>query len=431
MEYTVTIEKIITGGRGLARPDSGKVLMVGGVLPGEVVNVSEVKEHRGYIEAELVDIITPSPARRLPVCPWYQDCGGCDLQHCDYGAQLQIKKDIVKEALGRAGVVCPGDCLADTLPSPEHLAYRYRLRMKINRNGQVGFHRKGTNTIVPVMNCAVAAGKINAAISFLQSEVLLKNFAGICREIELLHSPADDVLTLLLQVKDKKKADQDLLTVFKDCPAVNQTAYKTDLRLYAATQLQPLEQCFVLSAEQQIHYSLSWTAGCFSQVNAGQNEQLVRLVCRLAGDVQSTSILDLYCGMGNFSIPLALRGAAVTGIELNRESIRWAKHNAKSAGVICSFFAADVHNSLRQLVKNRQQVDTIILDPPRRGIGKAAYLLPRLRPQKIIYISCDPATLARDLATLCDRGYSLGQLIPVDMFPQTHHIESVALLEKN
>lgn len=431
MEFTVTIEKIIAGGRGLARHESGKVVMIDGVLPGEVVNVSEVKKHRGYIEAEPVEIISPSPERRQPVCPWYQDCGGCDLLHCNYDFQLQIKNNIVKEALKRAGVVCPGDCPVGTLPSPESLAYRYRLRMKVDRNGQVGFHKKRTNKIVPVSNCAIATSKINAAISILQSSSLLKEITGICNEIELLHSPADNALTLLLQVEEKNKADQDLLTLFDGCSAINQVGYKTGLQIHANPSLLPLKQCFVLSGDRQTSYSLSWAAGCFYQVNAGQNKQLVRLVCRLAGNVHGQSILDLYCGTGNFSIPLALRGATITGMELDRESIRWAKFNAETTGMQCRFIAADVHKTLLELVQTGQQVDIIILDPPRRGIGKAAGLLPKLQPRKIIYISCDPATLARDLATLCDRGYSLGQLIPVDMFPQTHHIESLALLEKN
>jgi len=149
------------------------------------------------------------------------------------------------------------------------------------------------------------------------------------------------------------------------------------------------------------------------------------------GNLKNNTILDLYCGMGNFSIPAALQGAAVTGIELNRESISRAKHNAEICGITCRFYTADVADTLRNLCRRNEQVHTIIIDPPRRGLGKTARLLPKLQPKRIIYISCDPATLARDLAMICGREYSLVQLTPVDMFPQTHHIESVALLEKN
>ena len=144
MEHVVTIEKIIAGGKGLARRNIGKVIMVGGVLPGEVVKCSALKEHPGYIEAALEEIIKPSPARRQPECPYYLECGGCDLQHCNYELQLAIKKNIVDEALNRAGVNCADNCLQEPLPSPEQMAYRYRLRMKVGPNGLIGFHRKKT-----------------------------------------------------------------------------------------------------------------------------------------------------------------------------------------------------------------------------------------------------------------------------------------------
>ena len=281
-------------------------------------------------------------------------------------------------------------------------------------------------------NCPIATETINTALSFLQSVHPLKQWGHIYREIELLHSPADDTLTLLLHENKNKTIDLRMFNGFKDYPAISQVACGRGNNHTTIVPLHPLTQQYTLPIMfASGTYTLSWSAGCFSQVNASQNQQLVQLVCKLAGTVNNTTILDLYCGTGNFSIPLALMGAAVTGIELNRESIRWAKHNAEACGVTCSFFAADVANSLQDLASEKQQVDIIILDPPRRGLGKTAGLLPKLQPKRIIYISCDPATLARDLTLLVTQKYSLKQLIPVDMFPQTHHIEAVALLEKN
>ncbi|RWX45061.1 23S rRNA (uracil-5-)-methyltransferase RumA [Candidatus Electrothrix aarhusensis] len=180
--------------------------------------------------------------------------------------------------------------------------------------------------------------------------------------------------------------------------------------------------------------SLSWSGGCFSQVNPGQNEQLIRLVCDLAGalsrDLSGKTVLDLYCGMGNFSIPLGLCGGTVTGIEGNRESIRWAEKNAQQTGILARFLVADVRAALKQLVNQGEKVDCILLDPPRSGVGKDIILLSRLEPEKIIYVSCDPATLARDLNLLRPHGYVVTQVVPVDMFPQTSHVESVVLLER-
>jgi 23S rRNA (uracil1939-C5)-methyltransferase len=433
MEHIVKIEKVITGGKGLARLDSGKVIMTDFVLPGETVKLREVREYPGYIGAELVELVTPSATRINPGCVYYEECGGCDLQHGNYLEQLKIKKAIVKEAMERTGILLPKDGLQDIISSPAKWGYRYRLRLKIDRNGQPGFFKKKSNHFVAINKCPVAADPINAALAKLQTTGYLKELAGNCNEVELLQSPIDGKITLVLLLNTKQTtpaADLQAISAHAFLDRIGCTTGKKFHQLVPAGKPAPLSQKISLPDLQQ-SCTLYWSGGCFSQVNGAQNEQLIRLACDLAGDLKGKTVLDLYCGMGNFSIPLALHGAAVTGIELNRESIHWAKHNAKSAGVICSFFAADVHNSLRQLVKNRQQVDTIILDPPRRGIGKTATLLPKLQPQRIIYISCDPATLARDLATLCDRDYSLSQLIPVDMFPQTHHIESVALLEKN
>ncbi|MCI5124961.1 MAG: class I SAM-dependent RNA methyltransferase, partial [Candidatus Electrothrix sp. AR5] len=181
--------------------------------------------------------------------------------------------------------------------------------------------------------------------------------------------------------------------------------------------------------------TLSWSGGCFFQVNPGQNEQLIRLVCDLAGalsgNLSGKAVLDLYCGMGNFSIPLGLCGGTVTGIEGNRESIHWAKENARQARISARFLVADVRAALKQLVEQGKKVDCILLDPPRSGVGKDIILLSRLEPEKIIYVSCDPATLARDLNLLCTHGYNITRVIPVDMFPQTSHIESVVLLERS
>ena len=433
MEHIAEIEKIVAGGKGLARPDSGKVIMTDFVLPGETVRVQKVREYTGYIEGKLLEVLSPSPQRIKPECPHYGECGGCDLQHAHYRAQLEIKKTILTEAMVRAGISLPAEGVEDAVSSPAQWGYRCRLRLKIDQNGRLGFFKKKSNRFIAINNCPVTAATVNSALVELQTTGYLKGLAENCNEVELLQSPIDRKITLVVLLTNKKPPPTAIIQAISACTHLDSIGYKTGNKFY---QLVPAQNPATLSQKISLPNhkqtcTLSWTACCFSQVNAEQNEQLVQLVCRLAGEIQDTSILDLYCGMGNFAVPLALLGAAVTGIELNRESIKRAKRNAESAGVICSFFAADVHNSLRQLIKDRQQVNTIILDPPRRGIGKTAGLLPKLGPRQIIYISCDPATLARDLATVCKQGYIIRKLIPVDMFPQTHHIESVALLEKN
>lgn len=429
MKHIVKIEKIIAGGKGLARTAAGQVIMSDFVLPDETVELAEIKKKSGYIEGEPVKIHAPSAARIEPLCPHYLECGGCDLQHGDYAEQLRIKKAVVEEAMQRAGVPLPDAGMRDTVPSPAQWGYRHRLRLKINLSGQLGFFKKKSNDFVPVSSCPVATGGINSALAELVETGALHELPGICKEAELLQSPDGGQITLVLPLKGKQKIPAVTIRAVADCAQVDHIgcASRKGFR-YISTEAEPLSQNISLT-ESRHNCTLSWSGGCFSQVNPDQNEQLIQHVCALAGELQGKTVLDLYCGMGNFSIPSGLSGGTVTGIENNRESVEWAKRNAEAAGITARFFAADVHDSLRQLVDERQRADLILLDPPRIGIGKAAALLPELQPQKIIYISCDPATLARDLRSLCDKGYRLADLTPLDMFPQTCHIESVALLE--
>lgn len=180
-------------------------------------------------------------------------------------------------------------------------------------------------------------------------------------------------------------------------------------------------------------YVLQWDSGCFFQANAHQNQRLVREVCAMAGKVRGQRLLELHCGMGNFSIPLGLQGALVTGVEQNGRAVRFAAENGSSAGITGSrFLRASARTALAQLQRSRERFACIVLDPPRQGLGRVELsLLADMTPERIVYVSCDPATLARDLARLNRDNFRLARLVAIDMFPQTHHIESVALLEKN
>ncbi|RWX44177.1 23S rRNA m(5)U-1939 methyltransferase, partial [Candidatus Electrothrix marina] len=420
MKHTLTIEKIIPGGKGLARTADGQVVMIPFTLPNESVLVKEDRKKSGYIEGELDRVLSPSAARIEPPCPLYGECGGCDLQHGSYAEQLRIKSGIVAESLHRAKVPIEHiqKHVQDTVASPLQWGYRYRLRLKINPAGQLGFFKKRSNDFLPVSHCPVAAQGINSALAELSDSRILQSLAGTCPEIELLESPADGKMTLVLRGEKQKPPSAALQTLGKS-PYIHQVGWAARKEfLYTSPQPDPLTQHMHVGEKS---CSLSWSGGCFSQVNPGQNEQLIRLVCDLAGalsrDLSGKTVLDLYCGMGNFSIPLGLCGGTVTGIEGNRESIRWAEKNAQQTGISARFLVADVRAALKQLVNQGEKVDCILLDPPRSGVGKDIILLSRLEPEKIIYVSCDPATLARDLNLLRPHGYVVTQVVPVDMFP--------------
>lgn len=428
-QHVVTIEKIIAGGQGLARTEAGQVLMSGFVLPGERVALRELRQKSGYIEAELAELLEPSAERIAPRCPFYGECGGCDLQHSSHAEQLRIKQALVAETMQRAHVPLSAVAIAEVLPSPQQWAYRHRLRLKISSDGQLGFFKKQSNDFVAISSCPAAADEINIALAELAA---LGCLGKICQELELHCSPADRRITLVLPLKNRQRLPAAVVQELAACASIDQigcTNAKGFQHLYSRSgTANPLMQQMILSEQK---CTLSWSGGCFSQVNPAQNEQLIQLVLQFAGSFQGKSVVDLYCGMGNFSVPSALAGAAVFGIEGSSESVRWAKRNAEAARVVARFQAADVHASLRQMVKEQQRADIILLDPPRAGIGKSAALLPELRPEKIIYISCDPVTLARDLAVLCGKGFQVAALQPLDMFPQTNHIETVALLKRH
>lgn len=434
MEHVTVIKKLIAGGKGLGLLADGMVVMVPGVLAGETVRIAETKAFRGHREARLVQILEAAPERIEPPCPYYPLCGGCNLQHASYPAQLEIKQRIVQETFERARVAALEMPLAHTLPSPEPFNYRHRVRLHLDQAGQLGFHQSGSNQVVPIRRCLLATGRINQVIAALVDAGWPARLHQRFESLELLQCPASGRVLLILHQRQPTAAHVagttiDGLEALADLVHVQQE--KTGRSTQQDNSKAELVQQFDILGHA---YQLRWDSQCFFQVNAEQNPRLIETALGHLPDHWSTGThaLDLFCGMGNFSIPLGLLGARVTGIEHNRSGIGWAEQNSRQAGLNrAHFIAADVEQHLEKIIKTGQTFDSILLDPPRQGLGKAAALLPLLKPRHIVYVSCDPATLARDLNLIIRGGYRLNRTVPVDMFPQTHHIESASFLERN
>lgn len=427
MEHTVDIKKVVAGGKGLGRLANGQAVLVAGALPDESVVVRETRQHRSYVEAEVVRITQASPDRVQPPCSYYGHCGGCDLQHAAYPAQLLIKQQILGESLQRAHLSLPHD-FQPTLASPQPFAYRYRIRLHLDGAGQLGFHRIASNAVVPIRHCLLATEPINRVLSVLCESDWPQRLARQVSALELIHNPADGRVILVLHPTRGISTDSSLPTQMAglaDGVVIlgQSTAPSSSRGIFLSQHFSP----------RGLDYRLAWDHRCFFQVNSQQNARLIELALALLPlHPNPLTVLDLFCGIGNFSIPMALRGARVTGVEHNRRSIHWAEENSRRAGLTTTcFVAADVERQVHTLVRQKARFDCILLDPPRQGLGKTAVLLAHLTPDQIISISCDPATLARDLALITACGYQLTRLIPVDMFPQTHHIESIGLLERN
>jgi len=428
MEHTIEIKKIISGGNGLGHLDDGMVIMTPFVLPGELVRTAETKRFSGHIQARTLKIERPSPDRCPPFCPQFGICGGCALQHTPYPNQLAIKKEILTETLSR-GHLLPEQEIAVPIPSPQSQGYRYKIRLHIAKNGTIGFHKTGSNDIARIEQCPLAAPQLNNALRRLAQTGLLPRLAKSYKQVELSCSPADNTVVATLHLMaDKQPSKEEVDMLLKEMQLQGiALKYKRQTTFFPKPAL--LQQHFSVGDHK---YSLRWDSRCFFQINPEQNEQLIELVCVKAGTVAGIKVLDLFCGMGNFSIPLAMAGARVTGVEVNKHSITAAIDNARNAGIQKSrFITADVSHHLQELAKRNTRYDMILLDPPRQGLGKATQLLPGLGADKILYISCDPATLTRDLKVLTKEDYHLTSVTPVDMFPQTHHIECLAVLEKN
>jgi len=410
---------------GLARLDDGiMVVMVPHVLPGEQVLVEEVQQKRGYVRARLVDTVHPARERQQPPCPQYGRCGGCHLQHARYGAQLAIKQAIVEEMAARSGLV-PAKGIQTILAAPQAKQYRYRLRLHIGRDGVIGFHQSKSNKMVPVSSCLLACQPINDTLARLAK----LDLGAFFTDLELHCSPADHSVAAVLGMrKGSQQPPGDIIARIREQGALNGLALRRGRRIEPVGNWHILRQDFSLAGHA---YFLQWDCRSFFQVNPLQNEQLVRLVLELAGEISGKKVLDLYCGMGNFTIPCALAGAEVHGMEVNPHAIQAAIANGERAacGGRVRFTATDVGEFVHSFAQKKP--DLVLVDPPRQGLAGIAAGIAAIGAEQILYISCDPATLFRDLQIITGQGYGLVTLQPVDMFPQTAHIETVALLEKN
>jgi len=439
----VEIKKIVHGGFGLSHLSSGQVLLVRGALPGETVKATVTKTTKNYLSGIVKTIIKAHPMRVVAPCKYYDQCGGCNLQHCHIGTQLTIKKNILLDLLQRSQqekVQKAAAILSDPLSSPSPFGYRQRIRLQIGEDGRIGFRRFRSHKICQVDSCLLAAPTINSTLNELKEMDEFHKLAGLATEIELQINPQSAKVVCLIHFT-RKPRPSDLMAARSICRSL-----QTMENIFFLGEKFQLTDCYNRREKSPgrhliVSYPATawglrplkfiWEAGGFSQVNLQQNLQLIRIVFEFAKITENETVLDLFCGMGNFAIPLALLAKQVTGIEGQGGSIRSAKLNAENNGLNNTIFVkSPVHEWCRKTREEGIQFDCLIIDPPRRGVPSLAGDLSGLTKKRLIYISCDPATLCRDLCELTLAGFAIKNIQPVDMFPQTHHIETVVLLEK-
>ena len=429
-QATVEIDKLTHDGRGVARV-GGKVLFVSDALPGELVDATVVRRRRGHDEARLDELHRASAARMAPPCEWFGACGGCSLQHLTPDAQLQTKQQWMLDALRRIGAVEPQRVL-DPLRGPT-TGYRRRARLGVkyvDGKGRVlvGFRERHKPYITDMGGCEVLDPQAAALIGPLQ-ELIGK--LSICRRLPQIEvAVGEEGVVLVCRVLDPPDAD--------DLQKMQAFAVAHGVTL-ALQPGKPDDARNLDGTVPRLHYRLAdhglrlaFGPTDFVQINAAINDSMIASVLQALEPGPTDRVLDLFCGLGNFTLPMARLAAHVVGVEGSGRQVGRARENAASNGIEnVTFIAADLGVDLGGAPFLADGYDLLVLDPPRSGAAEVCEQAARIGARRIAYVSCHPATLARDAGTLVrDAGYRLVAAGVMDMFPHTAHVESLAIFER-
>ncbi len=422
------IDKLVSGGKGLGRHQN-KVYFVKYTAPNEIVQIEVIKEKKDYGEGKLLKVIIPSSARVEPACPHYGVCGGCQLQHLDYKEQLKQKVEIFKEQLQRVGKIKDLPPI-EAIPSPEPYGYRIRAQFHVDGSGKLGFVEdetlreiKGYGDIVDIETCPILHPRINELIPHLK-KVSLK-YPSL-REIHITYSPNRNEALLklvgehILSESQLEEIKKNYLPEF----VVGLGSYKRFGRELVRETFYGRDYTFITA--KGFNYRVS--AESFVQNNYLLWDKFIELV---VPQEKSGFSLDTFCGIGFFTIPFSEKAFFVEGSDMNGFAILDAEYNAKvNDRPNVGFLRSTPSQHMKKYLD--KEIDTVIFDPPRSGLDKRDLeVLKELAPDRIIYVSCNPSTLARDLARILRWGiYNYKKAYVIDLFPQTAHIESVNILEK-
>ena len=382
MYLEVEVERILPGGMGLAHA-GGKTVFVSLAAPGDRLRVRVEREQGNVLFASIEEIITPSPLRIEPPCPYFGRCGGCDFQQLTYEAQLVAKAEIIRDCLHRIARL---ESVPDFVvtPSPDNWRYRMRAMWQIDREQRaIGYYERGSRRVCDVVDCAVLRPALQEKLEKV-------------RATEWGQFPEDLKHLDVVQGEDG-------------------VSFAPAFAEFHTSELS-------LTVRGEVY---QFNAETFFQINPSLLGPLIDFAL---GDASGESVLDLYCGVGLFTLPLARRFKKVVGIEANSAAVRFARRNLQRAGLVnARVITATVTDWFRNDPVG--PVDFVLLDPPRAGAESAVVKgIINLRPATISYVSCDPATLARDLKKLIAGGYAIDSIAAFDLFPQTHHVETVVRL---
>lgn len=401
---TLRVETPVYGGFSLGR--DGKVIFIKGAIPGESVEITIKETRKDYSIGEVTRVLEPSEFRRIPPCPYFGICGGCQLQYIQYERQVTIKEEILKESLQRIGGIQIDNLYSLT---DNEFFYRHRVQFKVSNDGKIGFFKEGTREVVPIDRCLIVIEQIN--------KLLLKLKEIDLRGAKELHVISGDTLSILM----KGNIREDTVQAIADS-GVSGIAFENGDSIgkdYITLDLEGLKYTVTPWGFFQGHWSL--------------NKKVVSLILERLSPVDNKKVLDLYSGAGNFSLPIAKQASEVIAIEENPYAIEDGRRNIMINNIRnCLFIQSPVDDIFKDRRKARlfegRRYDITILDPPRPGLSsELCKRLLDLGSERIVYVSCNPSTLARDLKKMKDK-YDIESVYMVDFFPNTYHIEAVAFL---
>ena len=444
-ELELFIDSLAYGGNGVARLN-GFVVFVRGALPGDRVRARVTKTKRGFAEAVAEAVLEPSAMRVEAPCRHFGVCGGCRFQDLAYEAQIAAKEQQVRDALTRIGrIVDPP--LDPIVPAASQFGYRNKLEYSFTRIGDeldLGFHRAGRwDEVIGIEECLLTTDLGNAvrlAVRGWAREEKLEPYDQVTGQGYLRHlvyregRNTGQALVLLVTGPGERFEKGYFVDVLRRFPEVRSVHWAVNDTPAERTNV-PSQLLWGAEAIEEEILGLRFRIrpGAFFQTNTEMAEQLYELARAYVGLEGTENVFDLYCGTGTIGLALAARARAVWGVEISEESVACAIENAELNGIEnARFFAGNVGQSLEELGEHAGRPDVVVVDPPRAGlVGKALRRTGGLQANRIVYVSCNPTTLASDVQVLRDEfGYELVRTRPVDMFPHTPHVESVSLLER-
>ena len=427
MKVVLTIDSIAAGGAGVARDQGGRVVFVPFTVPGERVEAEITLEKSRYAEAVPIRVLEPSPLRTAPACRHFGACGGCELQHMTYEAELASKERILCDALERLGGLRPRRT-DPLIPSPREYGYRARARFHVRR-GRWGFFRRGTRDVVELEECPVLEPLLWEAFEetrgFLRGAERMDPLCWALSSVEMALSSTDRAVV----------ASFSLRRPLKGLPW---GALLKGVGILKGVEVRSAGALLYRGGSRTVSFeaaglSVRAPVSCFAQANREQNSRLIERAMGYASLKGTERVLELYSGAGNLTAHLARASARLVALDSDPRALRAAEAMTRHWGVenvefVCARAADWLHGNLRLL--ERDPFHVVVLDPPRTGDREAVRALAGLGPRAVLYISCSPPTMARDAAVLAERGYVMTRASLVDLFPRTSQVEALALLER-